>query len=131
MCTVLRVAWDSVSVTIDNANFQLDPNLRTSLTVTYLTPAGTQRNMSIDINETIAGPRPEPTSRYHTLANKTWINQVISPSPTPLDEEWVRDARQDAFDWLSTKRSKEWLESSSLMEIIERWAARYNGEDGQ
>ena len=131
VCTVLRVAWDSVSVTIDNANFQLDPNLRTSLAVTYLTPAGTQRNMSIDINETIAGHRPEPTSRYHTIANKTWINQVISPSPTPLDEEWVRDARQDAFDWLSTKRSKEWLEKGGLTEVIERWAARYKDEDEQ
>ncbi len=123
ICTITSINWDKISVTSD-INGSLDWELETPIIVDWITPDGARGKSKININREIVGP---PDERYsnHSYGGHSFIKQVISPSPTPLDEEWVENAREDAFDWLSNKRNLEWLRNKNLIELVDRWSARY------
>ena len=126
VCTVTSINWDKISVTSDINNSlagglpRLDWELQTPVIIEWITPDGSKGRNEIDIGKPIVGS-PD-TNQW---GSKTFINRVISPSPTPLDEEWVKNARQDAFDWLSKKRNLEWLTNKSVVGLVDLWSARY------
>lgn len=126
ICTVTDVNWEKVSVTSDWAlanNRTLSWDLRTPIEVSFITPDGFRGKVQIELHKGVL-PKVDADVRY-TPSRKPYISQVISPSPTPLDEGWVQQARQDAFDWLSKKRNLEWIKNKGLSDLIDGWAARY------
>ena len=126
VCTVTSINWDKISVTSDINNSlagglpRLDWELQTPITIEWITPDGNKGHSQIDIGKPIVGNPDE-----NQWGSRTFFNRVISPSPTPLDEEWVENARQDAFDWLSKKRNLEWLTNKSIVGLVDLWSARY------
>ena len=126
VCTVASINWDKISITSDVNNSigggfgRIDWELQTPITIEWITPDGNRGHSQIDIGKPIVGNPDE-----NQWGSKTFINRVISPSPTPLDEEWVENARQDAFDWLSKKRNLEWLTNKNIVALVDLWSARY------
>ena len=129
VCTVLSVDWDSVSITGDAEPVNhvcLSGDLRSKISVAFMTSAGEQKRITYSTNETHVAAEPPTRGKHNWLGyNHLWISQIISSSPTPLDEQWVQDGRKDAFDWLTKKRSYDWLVNSRLTNYVDKWYAIY------
>ena len=104
-------------------NRQVHSDLKTPLYATVLIDG---RNRKIHLMPSInkdASPfiGYNPNARY-----SPYISAVVSPSPTPLDEEWVRDGYSEAFEFLVKKKSLEWLQTTGKAEsLIDEWYALY------
>jgi len=123
VCTVTSINWDQVSVTTDgvkNSGQKIGYELQTPIIVKYIDPEGIRGSLQLDINKGIVGEE-----NRDQWSRSKFIGQVISPSPTPLDAGWVRQARQDAFDWLSNKRNKAWMDQNGITDLVDRWSAKY------
>ena len=137
VCTVLSVDWDNVSITGDAEpvnHVYLSGDLRSKISVAFMTSAGEQRRITYSTNETHVAAEPPTRGNHNWLGfNPLWISQIISSSPTPLDEQWVQDGRKDAFDWLTKKRSYDWLVNSGLTNYVDKWYAIYleQNDDGR
>ena len=122
VCTVTSISWDTMSITSDPKSLTppLSYELRTPILVEFVTGDGRKRSINLNLDYIVALP-DSTVSKY----NRGSISQVISPSPTPLDEQWVQDGRQDAFDWLAKKKSLFWLKANGVVGLVDKWAEVY------
>ena len=110
-------------------NRQVHSDLKTPLYATVLIDG---RNRKIHLMPSInkdASPfiGYNPNARY-----SPYISAVVSPSPTPLDEEWVRDGYSEAFEFLVKKKSLEWLQTTGKAEtLIDEWYALYQQQEAE
>ena len=107
---------------------QVHSDLKTPLYVTVLIDG---RNRKITLMPNINNNAPfigyNPNARYCP-----YISAVVSPSPTPLDEEWVRDGYSEAFEFLVKKKSLEWLRTTGKAEsLIDEWYALYQQQEAE
>jgi hypothetical protein len=61
----------------------------------------------------------------HTGGRYSWNNphfvSVLSPSETPLGEEWIEEGHSKAMAFLTKKRSKAKLDEAKVTELIQLW----------
>jgi len=61
----------------------------------------------------------------HTGGRYSWNNpyfvSVLSPSKTPLGEEWIEEGHAKAMAFLTKKRSKAKLDEAKVTELIQLW----------
>lgn len=126
VCTVVGINWDNISITSDykwRSPDNVSTELMGDIKLKYVTGSGEMREMSLWPYSLVG----QPSRRVNFIP---WIEQVISPSPMPLDEAWVKDGKQDAYDWLSSKRSLEWLRSKKIVALVDKWYAIHQEQQG-
>ena len=107
---------------------QVHSDLRTPLFATVLIGG---RNRRIQLMPNINNDAPFVGHNEHARYSP-YISAVVSPSPTPLDEEWVRDGYSEAFEFLVKKRSLEWLQTTGKAEsLIDEWYALYIQQEAE
>jgi len=116
---IVRVNWDEMNFL--SCDSGIDPDYRTRL--------------SIDVN--IAGESLKLALRYgvdyetedHRVViphcyhyyNEAELLEVIGKSDRAFDDEWVTNAPEEEFAWLTKKRSLEWLEENRILKAIQTW----------
>ena len=109
-------------------NRQVHADLRTPFQATVLIN-GNHRKVTFmpNINNDAPFVGHNEHARY-----SIFISAVVSPSPTPLDEEWVRDGYSEAFEYLVKKKSLEWLQTTGKAEsLINEWYALYQQQEAE
>jgi len=129
ICTITSVNWDTMSITSDWASRdkygrqRLARDLHSPITLEYVSGAGNRGRVKIELGKIVTSPVIAEQNLHSRT--RSMITQVISPSSTPLDESWVEDGRKDAFEWLTTKRSADWLSDHGVDFIVDKWYQRY------
>lgn len=124
VCTVTGISWETMSITSDFklGGPSLHYEMRTPIVLEFVTGEGAKKSINLNLYCIVGLPKG---TRY----NRGSISQVISPSPTPLDEQWVQDGRQDAFDWLTKKKSLSWLKNKGVVDLVDKWVEVYNHQE--
>ena len=61
-------------------------------------------------------------SSRNSYWNSALYTSTVAPSEQPLDESWVSTgAMANEFEWLTKKRSLEWLNHHGIVDLVDRW----------
>jgi hypothetical protein len=60
-------------------------------------------------------------SAAYSYYNRAELLEVIGKSEKVFDDEWVTNAPEEEFAWLTKKRSYEWLDTKGVLALIEKW----------
>ena len=116
---IVRVNWDEMNfLSCDN---NIDPDYRTKLKV-EVNIAGESVRLALvyGFDYATEDQRVIIPHCYHYY-NEAELLEVIGKSDKVFDDEWVTNAPEEEFVWLTKKRSLEWLEKNRILKAIQLW----------
>ena len=123
--------FDLSSLNIFSVNSNMDSDYRGLPEI--MVSVGNQRYaMNLSVEDTSSRyshtkGREDSQGRVLTATGGYYYNSVmftstVAPSTKPLDESWVsNEALADEFEWVTKKRSEEWLEGRGVPALVEAW----------
>ena len=121
--------FDLSELNIFSTNTSMDTDYRgfANITVTV----GNER-FSLDLttnnSNNYYGRKPRQDSQGRTIvrSHNHWgsveYRETIARSTNPLDESWVStEALANEFEWVTKKRSKEWLDTNGVIDTVKEW----------
>jgi hypothetical protein len=116
---IVRVNWDEMNFLSCDNNIDHDYRTRLSVDVNI---AGESLKLALryGVDYTTEDQRVVIPHCYHYY-NEAELLEVIGKSDRVFDDEWVTNAPEEEFVWLTKKRSLEWLEKNRILKAIQLW----------
>ncbi len=121
--------FDLSSLNIFSTNNQLDSDYRGLATIT-VTVGNDRHNLGLTIkNRNSYGSNPRNDSKGRSIVttdhhywNSLEYVSTVAVSTQPIDESWATtEALANEFEWVTKKRSKEWLAERNVVELVKGW----------
>ena len=121
--------FDLSSLNIFSTNNQLDSDYRGLATIT-VTVGNDRHNLGLTIkNRSSYGSNPRNDSKGRSIVtndhhywNTLEYVSTVAVSTQPIDESWATtEALANEFEWVTKKRSKEWLAERNVVELVKGW----------
>ncbi len=124
LVTVESFDMDTANLFMTSSSYQVDREYCGDISIRFLSDECRSgyysSHSSMNLKEFQDSQGRKLATKSQSFYRQSTYASTVAPAKQPLDPEWVdRDA--DAFEWLLKKRTLEWLEDRSMIDIIDRW----------
>jgi hypothetical protein len=122
---ITSINWDEISMFCSRPHYWMSRDYRQNFTVRVR--VGEEDYLLADdfshiIDDSIVDRNNWGSTVWRAYGNYA-VNlvEVLSPSSTPLDEEWIEEGHRKSLEFLTKKRSLEKLDSDGVTDWINKW----------